>query len=97
MNNEEKNKEKLAENKLIILYLLNKADCSLTNIQMQKLLYDVEDFNYTDFFSPQEDYLEDLNHLEEAIETVQEKYSDNPDIQKAIREIVELKKELSSQ
>ncbi|MBR6253466.1 MAG: DUF4364 family protein [Clostridia bacterium] len=49
MNNEEKNKEKLAENKLIILYLLNKADCSLTNIQMQKLLYDVEDFNYFNF------------------------------------------------
>ena len=60
-------------------------------------LDDVEDFNYTDFFSPQEDYLEDLNHLEEAIETVQEKYSDNPDIQKAIHEIVALKKELSSQ
>ena len=48
-NTENKNKEKLAENKLIILYLLNKADCSLTNIQMQKLLYDIEDFNYFNF------------------------------------------------
>ena len=46
---EEKNKEKLAENKLIVLYLLNKAECPLTNIQMQKLLYDIEDFNYFNF------------------------------------------------
>lgn len=45
---------------------------------------------------PDHDFKEDLVHLEEAIETVQEKYSDNQDIQKAIREIVELKKELSS-
>ncbi len=45
-NQEEKNKEKLAENKLIILYLLKKANCTLTNLQMQRLLYDLEDFNY---------------------------------------------------
>lgn len=43
---EEKKKEKLAENKLIIMYLLNKADCTLTNLQMLRLLYDFEDFNY---------------------------------------------------
>ena len=45
-NIEEKNKEKLAENKLMILYLLKKANCTLTNLQMQSLLYDVQDFNY---------------------------------------------------
>ena len=45
-SNEEKNKEKLAENKLMILYLLEKANCTLTNLQIQKLLYDVEGFNY---------------------------------------------------
>lgn len=45
-NTEEKKKEKLAENKLIIMYLLNKADCTLTNLQMLRLLYDFEDFNY---------------------------------------------------
>lgn len=43
---EEKNKEKLAENKLMILYLLEKANCTLNNLQIQRLLYDVEDFNY---------------------------------------------------
>ena len=45
-NNEERKKEKLAENKLIILYLLNKANCTLTNLQILRLLYDFEDFNY---------------------------------------------------
>ena len=45
-NIEEKNKEKLAENKLMILYLLQKSNCTLNNLQMQSLLYDVEDFNY---------------------------------------------------
>lgn len=45
-NTEEKKKEKLAENKLIIMYLLNKANCTLTNLQMLRLLYDFEDFNY---------------------------------------------------
>ena len=43
---EEKNKEKLAENKLMILYLLNKAECTLTNLQIQRLLYDIDNFNY---------------------------------------------------
>lgn len=43
---EKKNKERLAENKLVILYLLNKAGCSLTNLQMLRLLNDFEDFNY---------------------------------------------------
>ena len=43
---DEKNKEKLAENKLMILYLLEKANCTLTNVQIQRLLYDVNDFNY---------------------------------------------------
>lgn len=45
-NIEEKNIEKLAENKLIILYLLNKANCTLTNLQILRLLYDFEEFNY---------------------------------------------------
>ena len=45
-NTEEKKKEKLAENKLIIMYLLNKANCTLTNLQILRLLYDFEDFNY---------------------------------------------------
>lgn len=43
---ESKDKETLAENKLMILYLLNKANCTLTNLQIQRLLYDVEGFNY---------------------------------------------------
>lgn len=43
---EEKNKEKLAENKLMILYLLEKSSCTLNNLQIQRLLYDVDDFNY---------------------------------------------------
>ena len=45
-NLESKDKEALAENKLMILYLLNKANCTLTNLQIQRLLYDVEGFNY---------------------------------------------------
>jgi len=43
---EEKNKEKLAENKLMILYLLNKANCTLTNLQIQRFIYDIDNFNY---------------------------------------------------
>ena len=46
MNEEEIKKEKLAENKLIILYLLNNANCTLTNLQILRLLYDFEGFNY---------------------------------------------------
>lgn len=46
VNTEEKKKEKLAENKLIILYLLQKANCTLTNLQILRLLYDFEGFNY---------------------------------------------------
>lgn len=46
MNEEELKKEKLAENKLIILYLLNNANCTLTNLQILRLLYDFEGFNY---------------------------------------------------
>jgi len=45
-NLDEKNKERLAENKLMILYLLEKANCTLTNLQIQRLLYDVDNFNY---------------------------------------------------
>lgn len=45
-NTDEKSKEKLAENKLMILYLLNKANCTLTNLQIFRLLYDFEEFNY---------------------------------------------------
>lgn len=40
------NKEKLAMNKLIILYLMHKVGCSLSNSQLLKLLYDFEGFNY---------------------------------------------------
>lgn len=40
------NNETKAENKLIILYLLNKANCTLTNLQILKLLYDFDGFNY---------------------------------------------------
>ena len=43
---DEKNKEKLAENKLVILYLLDNANCALNNLQIQRLLYDFSDFNY---------------------------------------------------
>ena len=46
VNENNESKEKLAENKLIILYLLSKVDCTLSNDQIQKLLYDIEDFNY---------------------------------------------------
>ena len=35
----EENQKKLAENKLIILYLLKNADCILSNLQILKLLY----------------------------------------------------------
>ncbi len=45
-HSEEKSKERLAENKLVILYLLKKANCTLTNLQMLRFLYDFEDFNY---------------------------------------------------
>ena len=38
--------ETLAENKLIILYLMHNAKCSLSNLQILKLLYDFEGFNY---------------------------------------------------
>ena len=43
---EEKNKEKLAESKLIVLYLLEKANCTLNSLQIQSLLYDIDNFNY---------------------------------------------------
>ncbi len=42
----EENQKKLAENKLIILYLLKNADCILSNLQILKLLYDFDGFNY---------------------------------------------------
>ena len=41
-------------------------------------------------------YLEALNNLENAIETVRDEYKDNSDVQEAIQKIVELKRELSS-
>ena len=46
MEKNTEDKEELAENKLKILYLLNKANCTLTNLQIQRLLYDVDDINY---------------------------------------------------
>lgn len=39
-------KTKLAENKLIILYIMKKANSPLSNSQILKLLYDFENFNY---------------------------------------------------
>jgi len=39
-------KEKLARNKLIILYVMKKVDCPLSNSQILRLLYDIEGFNY---------------------------------------------------
>lgn len=44
--NTEENQKNLAENKLIILYLLHNANCVLSNMQILKLLYDFEGFNY---------------------------------------------------
>ena len=41
-------------------------------------------------------YLEALDNLENAIETVRDEYKDNSDVQDAIQKIVELKKELGS-
>ena len=38
--------EILAENKLILLYLMHNAKCTLSNLQILKLLYDFEGFNY---------------------------------------------------
>ncbi|MBQ8299989.1 MAG: DUF4364 family protein [Clostridia bacterium] len=38
--------ETLAENKLIILYLMHNVNCTLSNLQILKLLYDFEGFNY---------------------------------------------------
>ena len=38
--------ELLAENKLILLYLMQTVKCQLSNLQILKLLYDFEDFNY---------------------------------------------------
>lgn len=40
------NKEKLAKNKLIILYIMHNVGCALSNSQLLKLLYDFEGFNY---------------------------------------------------
>lgn len=45
-NTTEENQKNLAQNKLIILYLLTNADCVLSNMQILKLLYDFEGFNY---------------------------------------------------
>ena len=44
--NTEENQKNLAENKLIILYLLHNVNCILSNMQILKLLYDFEGFNY---------------------------------------------------
>lgn len=40
------NKEKLAEHKLVILYIMKNVNCSLTNAQILRMLYDFDDFNY---------------------------------------------------
>lgn len=39
-------KERLAKNKLIILYVMKKVNYPLSNSQILRLLYDVEGFNY---------------------------------------------------
>lgn len=44
--NTKENAEMLAENKLIVLYLMNNVNCALSNLQILKLLYDFEGFNY---------------------------------------------------
>ena len=46
INNTMESGEALAENKLIILYLMNRVNCTLSNLQILKLLYDFEGFNY---------------------------------------------------
>lgn len=46
MNENKGSKEKLAENKLTILYLLSKVNCTLSNLQILRLLYDFDEFNY---------------------------------------------------
>ena len=56
-NTEEKQKN-LAQNKLIILYLLHNANCILSNMQILKLLYDFEGFNYYYFKHILSDLLE---------------------------------------
>lgn len=45
-NNKFESGEALAENKLIILYLMHHVNCTLSNLQILKLLYDFEGFNY---------------------------------------------------
>ena len=39
-------KERLAKNKLIILYVMKQVNLPLSNSQILRLLYDVEGFNY---------------------------------------------------
>jgi len=55
------------------------------------------DINYIEEYvpdlSPSFNFLNDLNNLEDAIDQVRDKYKDNEDIQKAIKEIVQLKRE----
>ena len=47
MNNlTEENAQNAAKGKLILLYLMAHANCTLSNTQIQKLLYDFEGFNY---------------------------------------------------
>ena len=47
MNNlTEDSQTSLARGKLILLYLLDKSKCTLSNTQIQKLLYNFEGFNY---------------------------------------------------
>lgn len=46
MNESKESGEKLAENKLTILYLLSKVNCTLSNLQILRLLYDFDEFNY---------------------------------------------------
>lgn len=65
------NSETKAENKLIILYLLNKANCTLTNLQILKLLYDFDGFNYYYF----QHLLSDLVEKEYVINYEQDKES----------------------
>lgn len=45
-NNNMESGEQLAENKLILLYLMHNVKCTLSNLQILKLLYDFEGFNY---------------------------------------------------
>lgn len=69
------NKEKIAENKLMILYIMQNINCPLSNSQMLRLLYDFEGFNYYYFQHLLSDlveqkYIMNYKHEEEWLYTI---------------------------